>query len=97
MNGRESGQYSRDVTKAKDGRWTFWEPNARVKVGDVIHYWVYVDHNSGDRTLAYVKDDQSYTITGWFTTHELSVKHFVKTFPLFLQGVRNPTGYENTS
>lgn len=63
MNGREAGTISRDILKMKDDRWTYWDPNARLKKGDIIYYWTYVDFNDGERTLGYAKDDQNYTVS----------------------------------
>lgn len=63
MNGREGGTYSRDIIKAKDGRWTFIDKTTRLRPGDVIYYWTYVDYFDGERKLGYVNDDQSYTVT----------------------------------
>lgn len=30
MNGREAGTFSRDITKAKDGRWTFYDSQVLI-------------------------------------------------------------------
>ena len=37
---------------------------AKVKVGDILYYWTFVDYFDGERKLGYVKDDQAFTITG---------------------------------
>lgn len=63
MNGREAGTFSRDILKAKDGRWTFYDKSAKLNKGDKIFYWTYVDYFDGERKLGYPKDDQSFTIT----------------------------------
>lgn len=64
MNGREGGTFSRDIVKPKNGRWTFIDKTTKLKPGDVIYYWTYVDYNDGERTLGYPKDDQMFTVTG---------------------------------
>ncbi|KAF7268732.1 hypothetical protein GWI33_018085 [Rhynchophorus ferrugineus] len=62
MNGREAGTFSRDITKAKDGRWTFIDNSSKLKEGDILYYWTFVDYFDGERKLGYVKDDQSFTV-----------------------------------
>lgn len=64
MNGREGGTFSRDIVKAKNGRWTFVDKTTKLKPGDIIYYWTYVDYFDGERTLGYPKDDQMFTVTG---------------------------------
>ncbi|GLV44857.1 Gram-negative bacteria binding protein 3 [Carabus blaptoides fortunei] len=63
MNGREGGTFSRDITRAKDGRWTFYDPQAKLKVGDTIYYWTYADYHDGERKLGYVNDDREFVVT----------------------------------
>jgi hypothetical protein len=60
MNGLEAGQMARDIIKAKNGRWTFYDDRLRLKVGDVIYYWLYVQYEG----LGYQKLDQTWTVTG---------------------------------
>ncbi|XP_063910734.1 beta-1,3-glucan-binding protein-like [Zophobas morio] len=62
MNGREGGTFSRDITKAKNGRWTFYDPSAKLKVGDVIYYWTYVDYFDGKNKLGYANDDLQFVV-----------------------------------
>nr|XP_008191497.1 PREDICTED: beta-1,3-glucan-binding protein isoform X2 [Tribolium castaneum] len=62
MNGREGGTFSRDITKAKHGRWTFYDPYAKLKIGDTIYYWTYVDYFDGKNKLGYTKDDQEFVV-----------------------------------
>lgn len=81
MNGREAGTFSRDITKAKNGRWTFYDSQAKLNVGDVLYYWTYVDYFDGTRKLGYPKDDQ------FFEVKELLPK----------PGVRPPTQVVTTS
>ncbi|KAL3274986.1 hypothetical protein HHI36_019760 [Cryptolaemus montrouzieri] len=63
MNGREGGTFSRDITKAKNGRWTFYDPVTELKVGDTLYYWTYVDYYDGRNKLGYPKDDQVFQVT----------------------------------
>lgn len=67
MDGREGGTFSRDITKAKNGRWTFVDRLTKLKVGDVLYYWTYVDYFDGTNKLGYTNDDNKFTVTGnWF-------------------------------
>jgi hypothetical protein len=56
----EAGQLSRDVTKAKNGRWVFKDDRIKLNVGDVINYWLYVQYEG----LGFQKLDQTWTVTG---------------------------------
>ncbi|XP_049862094.1 uncharacterized protein LOC126355748 [Schistocerca gregaria] len=38
----EAGQISVDITKPKAGRWVYEDRRVRLKPGDVINYWLYV-------------------------------------------------------
>ncbi|XP_049819661.1 beta-1,3-glucan-binding protein-like isoform X1 [Aethina tumida] len=62
MNGREGGIFSRDIVKPKDGRWTFYEPTAKLNIGDKLYYWTYVDYFDGKNKLGYTNDDQFYEV-----------------------------------
>lgn len=64
FNGREAGQFARDITKAKNGRWTFVDKLTKFKPGDKIYYWTYVIYDDGKNKLGYANDDQEYTVTG---------------------------------
>ncbi|KAL1491801.1 hypothetical protein ABEB36_012344 [Hypothenemus hampei] len=62
MNGREGGTFSRDITKAKNGRWTFYDTQAKLNVGDILYYWTYVDYFDGERKLGYARDDEEFVV-----------------------------------
>ncbi|XP_066149676.1 beta-1,3-glucan-binding protein-like [Euwallacea fornicatus] len=62
MIGREAGMFSRDITKPKDGRWTFYDSMAKLAVGDILYYWTYADYFDGERKLGYPKDDQVFEV-----------------------------------
>lgn len=64
MEGREGGTFSRDILKAKGGRWTFTDRATKLKKGDIIYYWTYVDYFDGRNKLGYTRDDQKYAVTG---------------------------------
>jgi hypothetical protein len=69
MNGLEAGQLARDIVKAKNGRWVFLDDRLKLKVGDVIYYWLYVQYEG----LGYQKLDQSWTVTGECTLLNKSI------------------------
>ncbi|CAH0398896.1 unnamed protein product [Chilo suppressalis] len=61
MDGLEAGQWARDITKAKEGRWTFRDRNAKLNIGDKIYFWTYVIKDG----LGYRQDDGEWTVTGY--------------------------------
>lgn len=60
MEGLENGQFSADILKPKNGRWTFTNRKHEIKVGDMLFYWLYVQKDS----LGYRRDDQKHEFTG---------------------------------
>lgn len=58
MVGLEAGQWSRDITKHRNGRWTFIDHNTKLEEGDTIYYWTYVIHNG----LGYREDRGVYEV-----------------------------------
>lgn len=63
INNREAGTFSRDIYKAKNGFWTFSDSSTRLKVGDRIYFWTYVEYFDGQSKRGYPKDDQVFTVT----------------------------------
>ncbi|XP_018800719.1 PREDICTED: gram-negative bacteria-binding protein 3-like [Bactrocera latifrons] len=63
MNGLEAGTWARDITKAKNGRWTFRDPNTKLKLGDTLYYWTYVIYNG----LGYREDDGVFVVNEYAT------------------------------
>ncbi|CAH0693960.1 unnamed protein product [Spodoptera exigua] len=61
MEGLEAGYWSRDITKAKNGRWTFRDRNAELKIGDTVYFWTYVIKNG----LGFRQDNGEWTVTGY--------------------------------
>ncbi|KAI8425998.1 hypothetical protein MSG28_004976 [Choristoneura fumiferana] len=59
MDGLEAGEWARDITKAKEGRWTFRDRNANLKLGDKIYFWTYVIKDG----LGYRQDNGEWTVT----------------------------------
>nr|CAD7404759.1 unnamed protein product [Timema cristinae] len=58
MEGLEGGHMSKDIIKAKNGRWVFEDLRVRLKVGDIIYFWLYVQVDG----LGYRRDDQKFTV-----------------------------------
>ncbi|KAJ2943585.1 hypothetical protein O0L34_g16694 [Tuta absoluta] len=61
MEGLEGGHWSRDITQAKNGRWTFRDRDAQLKIGDKVYFWTYVIKNG----LGYRQDNGEWTVTGY--------------------------------
>ncbi|XP_049810775.1 beta-1,3-glucan-binding protein-like isoform X2 [Schistocerca nitens] len=55
----EAGQISVDITRPKNGRWVYEDRRVRLKPGDVINYWVYVQADG----RGYRLDDQTFTVS----------------------------------
>lgn len=64
MDGREGGTYSRDILKPKNGRWTFVDKSTKLKKGDILYYWTYVDYFDGKNKLGYTNDFQKFVVEG---------------------------------
>lgn len=58
LNGLEAGTWSRDITKAINGRFTFYDRDAALKIGDVLYFWTYALHNG----LGYRHDNGEYVV-----------------------------------
>ncbi|VVC95824.1 beta-1,3-glucan-binding protein-like [Leptidea sinapis] len=63
MEGLEAGQWSRDITKPKNGRWIFRDRNAKLNIGDKIYFWTYVIKDG----LGYRQDNGEWTVTEYVT------------------------------
>ncbi|XP_060535531.1 beta-1,3-glucan-binding protein-like isoform X2 [Cylas formicarius] len=54
----EPGDFNEDVTRPENGRFTYFNPNIQLKPGDVINYWVFVQHDQ----LGYRRDQLKWTV-----------------------------------
>ncbi|XP_047516561.1 beta-1,3-glucan-binding protein-like [Pieris napi] len=63
MEGLEGGQWSRDITKPKNGKWYFRDRNAKLNIGDKIYFWTYVIRDG----LGYRQDNGEWTVTEYVT------------------------------
>lgn len=71
MEGREGGTFSRDILKPKNGRWTFTDKTTKLKKGDILYYWTYVDYFDGRNKLGYTNDDQMFVVEGKYNTKDI--------------------------
>ena len=59
----EPGEIHGEVTSAdKDGRWTFLNQDKQLIIGDVINYWIYVQHNG----LGYRLEQQLFKVKEYY-------------------------------
>lgn len=54
----EAGTWSKDITKAQNGSFVFYDNEAELRVGDVLHYWLYVIKDK----LGYRRDKGVFTV-----------------------------------
>ncbi|KAJ8954335.1 hypothetical protein NQ314_007118, partial [Rhamnusium bicolor] len=54
----EPGDFSGDIKTGAGGYFTYYNPNLKLTVGDIVHYWVFVQH----KQLGYRKDDLKWTV-----------------------------------
>lgn len=60
----EPGEIHGEVTQPdKDGRWTFLDDDKRLVIGDVLNYWIYVQH----RGIGYRLESQKFTVQAFDT------------------------------
>ncbi|KAK3921937.1 Beta-1,3-glucan-binding protein 1 [Frankliniella fusca] len=59
---REAGEMSVDIRKKKGGLWTYENTQRKLKVGDVINYWIYVQRFG----RGYEKLGQTFVVTELF-------------------------------
>lgn len=60
MDGLEAGDMSQDILQQRNGRWTFEEPKTKLKKGDIVYYWLYIEKDG----LGYRLDDASFVFNG---------------------------------
>ncbi|XP_026479841.1 beta-1,3-glucan-binding protein [Ctenocephalides felis] len=76
MEGLESGQWSRDILVPKEGRFVFQDKNARLKIGDKIYFWTYVDYFNGINKLGYRQDNGQWTVEEFVYPNGTRVSQF---------------------
>ncbi|XP_055376827.1 gram-negative bacteria-binding protein 3-like [Condylostylus longicornis] len=82
MEGLEAGYWSKDITKAKNGRFTFRDRITSIKIGDILYYWTYALHNG----LGYREDNGVYIVKKYSNIeNELSSATISTTTPIPIQ------------
>jgi len=66
FDGLEAGQWSRDIPKAKRGRWTFRDHKTKLNHGDTLYFWTYVVYNG----LGYRQDEGAHVVTSYDNPHK---------------------------
>lgn len=56
----EPGDFSQDVLKPVNGRFTYTDPNIKLEENDVINYWLFVQHDH----LGFRSNEKSWTVDG---------------------------------
>lgn len=78
MKLNEPGELHGDVTSAgPDGRWTYLAVNRQLVIGDVIHYWIYVQHNG----LGYRLENQEFTVREFNKAFQTNIIYKEETIP----------------
>ncbi|KAJ6635285.1 Beta-1,3-glucan-binding protein 1 [Pseudolycoriella hygida] len=61
FDGLTSGQWATDITKVRDGRFTFNDRMTRLKIGDTLYFWTYVIYEG----LGYRQEDGAFKVNGY--------------------------------
>lgn len=56
----EPGDFTEDIMEPVNGFFVYDNPNLQIKVGDVIYYWIFVQHDQ----LGYRLDNQTWHVKG---------------------------------
>ncbi|CAG9855839.1 unnamed protein product [Phyllotreta striolata] len=67
----QPGDFSGEILKpSKDGRFVYDNPDLRLKVGDTVYYWIYIQHDG----LGFRLDNQTWRVTALRSKNELVCK-----------------------
>lgn len=58
IKGKEDGTINRAITQAENGVWSFTDPTVQLKPGDIIYYWIFVQH----QRLGFDKQEQQFSV-----------------------------------
>ncbi|XP_037037539.1 beta-1,3-glucan-binding protein-like [Bradysia coprophila] len=61
FDGLTSGHWATDITKVRDGRFTFNERMTSLKIGDTLYFWTYVIYKG----LGYRQEDGVFKVEGY--------------------------------
>lgn len=56
----DAGTFSKDILQPENGFWTYKDTTTKLKVGDVISYWLFVQNDG----LGYRQDLQKFVVKG---------------------------------
>ncbi|XP_055371888.1 beta-1,3-glucan-binding protein-like [Condylostylus longicornis] len=59
LNGIEPGDFEEDILRANNGHWIYENKNQILEPGDILYYWVHVQHNN----LGYRLLDRSFLLS----------------------------------
>lgn len=59
-SGLESGTYNGGIVKPHNGHWTYFDKSIELKTGDLVHYWIHVNHNG----VKYNSEKRQFRVTG---------------------------------
>lgn len=66
----EPGEFSGEIRASEGGKWVYEKSGVDLKIGDMIHYWVFVQHGR----LGYRREGANYTITGKYAYLKFGLK-----------------------
>lgn len=66
-----AGEFSVDIRKHENGKWTFHNLSRKLKAGDVIYYWLFVIREG----LGYRLDDGRFVVEESHNSHSSSDEH----------------------
>lgn len=75
----EAGTFSKDILQPEKGIWIYKDTTTKLKIGDVIHYWLFVEKDG----LGYQQDLQRFVVKGKNIVQTLSLKSPFVTDKLF--------------
>ncbi|GLV44858.1 Gram-negative bacteria binding protein 3 [Carabus blaptoides fortunei] len=59
IKGKEDGTINKQILTAQDGVWSFTDPTIQLKAGDIVYYWIFVQH----QRLGFDKQEQQFSVT----------------------------------
>lgn len=62
LKSSEAGSFSQDIRSATKSRWVFTDNSTLLKPGDILYYWIYVEHNDGSGVRGYPSIIQAYKV-----------------------------------
>lgn len=76
IKGKEDGTINRAITQAENGVWSFTDPTVQLKPGDIIYYWIFVQH----QRLGFDKQEQQFSVSSKYLCISIRSLWFNHTF-----------------